>query len=370
MSTKRDYYEVLAVGREASDSEIKKAYRKLAVKYHPDRNPGDGVAEEKFKEAAEAYAVLSDAEKRARYDRFGHAAEMGGQGFSGFDPTIFGDFSDILGDLFGFGGGRRRGPSQGIPGADLRYDLRLSFEEAVFGTRAKIELERLEQCDTCEGSGSKDGEVTTCDTCGGQGRVRYSQGFFSVARACPECHGEGRKIVNPCDSCHGEGRQPRRRELEVAIPAGIDTGMRLRLRDEGEHGLRGGPPGDLDVMVHVTEHERLKRDGADVHEIIELGYAQLVLGTKIDIETLHGDESAKVPPGSQPGHEIRLRGKGIARLDSERRGDHIVHLLLRVPKPKELDEERLDLLRRMAEIEGQEVGSEGGVMNKVKNLFQ
>lgn len=371
MSTKRDYYEVLGVARDASEAEIKKAYRKLAVKYHPDRNPDDAEAEDKFKEAAEAYAVLSDSDKRARYDRFGHAAEMGGgPDFSGFDPTVFGDFSDILGDLFGFGMGRRRGgPPQGIPGADLRYDLHLSFEEAAFGTQAKIRFERLESCGTCDGSGSKDGRLSACNTCGGSGRVRYSQGFFSVARTCPECHGEGRKVVDPCDDCRGDGRKPIQRELEVSIPAGIDSGLRLRLRGEGEHGLRGGPPGDLDVAITVREHERLKRDGADVHEIVELGYPQMVLGTRITIETVHGEETVKVPSGTQPGHEIRLRGEGVQRLDVDRRGDHIVHLLLRVPKPKELDDERLNLLRKLAELDQAEVGSEG-VIDKVKNLFQ
>ncbi|MCG8458104.1 MAG: molecular chaperone DnaJ [Holophagales bacterium] len=366
--SKRDYYEVLGVERTASASEIKAAYRKLAVKYHPDRNPDDREAEDRFKEAAEAYAVLSDSDKRGHYDRFGHAST--GQGFSGFDPTIFGDFSDILGDLFGFGGPRRRGSTGGIPGADLQYDLRIPFEEAVFGTQATIEFERLEACDTCSGSGSADGKLTACGTCGGAGRVRFSQGFFSVARTCPDCQGAGRKVQNPCSACRGEGRLPKRKEIEVKIPPGIDSGMRLRVRGEGEHGARGGPPGDLDVVILVEKHERLERDGPDVHEILELQYPQLVLGTRLDVETLHGEETVKVGPGTQPGHEIRLRAKGVPHLNApDRRGDHVVHLLLRVPHPRDLDEEDLEQLQQMAKRGGHRV-SDSSVLEKVKKIFQ
>ncbi|MEM6794747.1 MAG: molecular chaperone DnaJ, partial [Acidobacteriota bacterium] len=275
MSQKRDYYEVLGVTREATPTDIKSAYRKLAVQFHPDRNQDNPQAEEKFKEAAEAYSVLSDSDKRARYDRFGHqAAGGGGGGFSGFDPDVFGDFSDVLGDLFGFGG-RRRSARQGVPGADLRYDLKISFEEAAFGTEKRLSFERLEKCETCNGTGSADGKMRVCQTCSGAGRVRFSQGFFSVARTCPECGGLGRLITNPCPDCRGEGRRRALRELDVTIPAGIDHGMRLRLRGEGEHGQRGGPPGDLDVVLLVEPHERLQRDGADVHEMVKVGYAQL-----------------------------------------------------------------------------------------------
>lgn len=368
--SKRDYYEVLGVERDASDSDIKSAYRKLAVKYHPDRNQDNPEAEEKFKEAAEAYAVLSDAEKRARYDRFGH--QTGPQGFSDFDPSVFGDFSDILGDLFGFGGRRRsRGGSQGVPGADLRYDLDITFEEAAFGTSRKIQFPRLEACDDCTGSGSADGKLQTCTVCGGSGRVRFSQGFFSVARTCPECQGEGRKVTNPCRSCNGKGRQPQEKELEVSIPAGVDTGMRLRLRGEGEHGLRGGPSGDLDVVIVVDEHERFQRDGTDVHELLDLGYVQLVLGAQATVSTLHGDETLKIPSGTQPGHEFRLRGKGIPHLNTERKGDHVVHVRLQVPKTRDLDSDQLALLHKLAELEGSEVQhSSKGVLEKVKNLFQ
>jgi molecular chaperone DnaJ len=368
MSKKRDYYEVLGVARDVSAADIKASYRKLAVKYHPDRNPGDREAEEKFKEASEAYAVLSDAEKRARYDRFGH--QEGAQGFGGFDPSAFGDFGDILGDLFGFGGGGRRGAgSQGIPGSDLRYDLELSFVDAAFGKKVRLSFNRLERCETCKATGSADGQLKTCQTCGGQGRVRYTQGFFSVARTCPECQGLGKKVTNPCKSCHGEGRQPRQREMEVTIPPGVDDGMRLRLRGEGEHGLRGGPSGDLEVAISVEPHERWKRDGADVHEVMSLGYPQLVLGTTIEIETLHGKESLRIPSGTEPGRELRLRHKGAPNLNSERRGDHVCHIMLEMPRTKDLSEEQLALLRRLAELDSQDVAESSSFRDKVKSLF-
>lgn len=368
--SKRDYYEVLAVSREASDAEIKSAYRKLAVKFHPDRNPGNKEAEENFKEAAEAYAVLSDQEKRARYDRFGHQGAS--SGFGGFDPSVFGDFSDILGDLFGFGGGGRRRRYQGVPGADLRYDLHLSFEEAAFGRKAEIRYRRLERCETCSGSGSKDGRLSSCSTCGGQGQVRVSQGFFSVATTCPTCRGEGQTVADPCTDCRGDGRQEGERTLEVSIPAGVDNGMRLRLRGEGEEGRRGGPPGDLDVVIRVDPHERFRREGANVEEEISLSYPQLVLGTHIEVETLRAPEKIKIPAGTPPGHEFRLRGKGIQQLNSERRGDHIVRVGLRVPAVKELADEEVALLRKLAELEGHPVNEGGvveGVMEKVRNLF-
>ncbi len=365
MASKRDYYEVLGVARDASPSDIKSAYRKLAVKFHPDRNQGNPEAEEKFKESAEAYAVLSDAEKRARYDRFGHQAEQ--PGFSGFDPSIFGDFSDVLGDLFGLGGGRRRS-SRGTPGADLRYDLSLTFEEAAFGREVEIRVPRLETCETCSGSGSKTGQLVPCRTCGGQGRVRYTQGFFSVARPCPDCAGDGKIVSDPCSDCRGDGRTEHERDLKVTIPAGVDTGIRLRLRGEGEHGRRGGPPGDLDVLIQVEPHERFERQGSDVHEQIELSYSQLVLGTSAKVESLHDEETIKVPPGTSPGHEFRLRGKGIKDLNSHHRGDHIVHVALRVPRPKDLEEEHLELLRKLASFEGDNVEG-ASVLSKVKNLF-
>ena len=369
MSTKRDYYEVLGVAKDASVQDIKSAYRKLAVRFHPDRNPDDPEAEEKFKEAAEAYSVLSDQEKRARYDQFGHAASQGG---AGFDPTAFSDFSDILGDLFGIGdlfGGRGRRRGGGIPGADLRYDLTLTFEEAAFGRSTKLRYPRLETCDTCSGSGSKGGKTSQCGTCGGIGQVRMSQGFFSIQRPCPKCSGEGQVVTDPCETCDGDGRVETTKELEVKIPAGVDGGLSLRVRGEGEHGRRGGPAGDLDVVLHVQPHARFERDGVDVLDTLELGFPQLVLGATIETETLHGEESIKVPPGTQPGTAFRLRGKGIEHLQREGRGDHVVRIGLRVPRPKDLSDEQLALLGKQAELDGLSVTEHRGVLDKVKSLF-
>ncbi len=362
----RDYYEVLGVERNAEPRAVKSAYRKLAQKYHPDRNPGDKKAEEKFKEAAEAYSVLGDAEKRARYDRFGHEGTSRG----GFDPTIFADFSDILGDIFGFGGGGGRGGGRRASrGADLRYDLRLTFEEAAFGTETKLRLPRHEGCDECSGSGSDGGAApVSCQTCGGRGQVRVQQGFFTMAQTCPHCRGEGSKISDPCRVCKGDGQVVRERELEVSIPAGVDRGSRLRLTGEGEHGRHGGPAGDLYVVLEVEDHSRLRREGAQVASDEDVSYAQAVLGSTIEVETLHGTERLEVPPGTQAGKLFRLRGKGIERLDRRGRGDHLVQIRLKVPKPRDLDSEQLDLLRQLAVLDGEEV-REGGVLSKVKELI-
>lgn len=366
--TKRDYYEVLGVARDASDVDIKRAYRRLAVQYHPDKNPGDTAAEEKFKEAAEAYAVLADAQKRARYDRFGHQAAGGG--FGGFDPSTFGDFSDILGDLFGFGevfsGGRRRGGRRrGAPGADLRYDLTLSFEEAAFGKQVELEVPRLERCDDCAGSG---GVVESCRTCGGMGRVRYQQGFFSVAQACPQCQGEGQMVVEPCSTCRGDGRVEKTHRIQARVPAGVDTGVTLRMSGEGEHGRRGGPPGDLHIVLHVEPHEGWEREGYDVVEERALSYPQLVLGTELELHTLHGADTVDVEPATVPGTEIRLRNQGIPRLDGIGRGDHVVRIGLAVPRIRDLSEEQLELLRTMAEQEGDKVSARG-FRERLKKMF-
>ncbi|MDQ2939551.1 MAG: molecular chaperone DnaJ, partial [Actinomycetota bacterium] len=286
MASKRDYYEVLAVERTAAAAEIKKAYRKLAAQYHPDRNPGDVEAEERFKEAAEAYAVLSDGDKRARYDRHGHSGLGAAGGFSGFDPQTFGDFADVLGDLFGFGdllGGRRRGGRRGIAGSDLRYDLELSFEEAAFGATHTLRVPRLEACPDCKGSGSAGGSgPVTCNGCGGAGQVRFSQGFLTVARTCPQCRGRGTVISDPCKRCRGARRIELERTLEVTIPAGVEDGARLRLSGEGEQGLDGGPPGDLYVVLRVEEHPRFRREGAHVLSEVEVAYPQLVLGATLE----------------------------------------------------------------------------------------
>jgi molecular chaperone DnaJ len=367
---KRDYYEVLAIARTASQQEIKSAYRKIAVRDHPDKNPGDKEAEERFKEAAEAYAVLSDADKRARYDRFGHQG-VSGVGAGGFDPTIFADFSDILGDLFGFGGfsGRRSG-SGATRGADLRYDLTLTFEEAAFGTETALRIPRLESCPQCSGTGSANGAPpTACSACGGRGQVRFTQGFFTVARTCPQCQGEGRMISDPCKECRGEGRVERERSITVKIPAGVDTGARLRLSSEGEHGRRGGPPGDLYVVLQVRPHKHFRRDGSTVLSRMSISYPQAVLGTTVEVDTLRGKTPLDVPAGTPHGRDFRLRGQGIDRLDGGGRGDHLVTMEVEVPHPRELSEEEAQILRRLAELGGYPVKEEKTVLDRVKNLF-
>ena len=366
---KRDYYEVLGVGKSASQQEIKSAYRKIAVRDHPDKNPGDKEAEERFKEAAEAYAVLSDADKRARYDRFGHQG-VSGAGAGGFDPTIFADFSDILGDLFGFGGAGRRSPSGMTRGADLRYDLTLTFEEAAFGTETTLKIPRLESCPKCSGSGSANGAPpAVCQACGGRGQVRFTQGFFTVARTCPQCQGEGRVISDPCTECRGEGRVEEERSITVKIPAGVDTGARLRLAGEGEHGRRGGPPGDLYVVLQVRPHKQFRRDGSTVLSRATISYPQAVLGSSIEVDTLHGKSTLDIPAGTQHGRDFRLRGQGIPRLDGAGKGDHVVSIEVEVPQPRDLSPEELQILRRLAELGGHPVKEEKGVIERVKNLF-
>jgi molecular chaperone DnaJ len=371
---RRDYYEILGVERTASDKEIKAAYRKLALLHHPDKNPGDKGAEELFKQAAEAYAVLSDAEKRQRYDRFGH---QGAQGFEGgFDPSTFSDFSDILGDLFGFGGfggsgqGGRGGRSRATPGADLRYDLEIAFEEAAFGVARSLKIPRLEGCETCGGSGAASGSAPArCSGCGGRGQVHYTQGFFTLARTCPRCGGEGVTIADPCKDCRGEGRVEKVRTLEVKIPRGVDNGARLRLVGEGEHGRRGGPRGDLYVVLAVAPHERFERDGFNVLSEVEIGYAQAVLGAEVEVETLHGKEELAIPAGTHHGEQFRIKGKGIDRLGGSGRGDHIALAAIRVPAPGELADEQRELLRKLAELEGRPVKEERGVLGRVRDLF-
>ena len=370
---KRDYYEVLGVERNAGQQEIKSAYRKLAQKYHPDRNPGDKEAEERFKEGAEAYSVLSDQDKRARYDRFGHQGVGGAAGFGGIDPTIFADFSDILGDFFGLGGGARgRGGSSGMTrGADLRYDLTLTFEEAAFGVETTLRVPRLETCEACKGMGSQGGGAPTpCSACAGRGQVRFTQGFFTVARTCPQCHGEGRVISDPCKECGGEGRVEKERSLSVKIPAGVDTGARLRLVGEGEHGRRGGPAGDLYVVVQVRPHARFRRDGSTVFSKLAISFPQAVLGTSVEVDTIHGKSALEIPSGTAHGRDFRLRQQGIERLDGSGKGDHVVTVEVEVPNPRTLSDEEVQLLRRLAEIRGESVREERGVFDRVKkNLF-
>ena len=374
MSTKRDYYTVLGVSREASAKEIKSAYRRLAVQFHPDRNPDDKEAEGRFKEAAEAYAVLSDPDKRARYDRFGHGGVSGG-GFGGFDPTTFGDFADILGEFFGMGfgdlfGGRRGRRGGGEAGADLRYRLHLTLEEAAFGAERRLKIPRLETCAECSGSGSAENSgSSTCTTCGGYGQVRMSQGLFTVARTCPQCRGEGQVITDPCKACRGQGRVEKERSIEVKIPAGVDTGTRLRLAGEGEHGRRGGRTGDLYVDIVVDPHDKFEREGPHVFSHLELTYVEAVLGTSAEVETLHGTLPLEIPPGTAFGKQFRLANKGISRLDGRGHGDHIVQVQVTVPHPRRLSDAELDLLRQLAEVQGKEVREDRGVLNRVKDLF-
>lgn len=373
MTTRRDYYEILGVEKTATGREIKSAYRRLAVKYHPDRNPDDESAEEKFKEAAEAYAVLTDSEKRARYDRFGHQGVSAG-GPAGFDPDTFGDFADILGDFFGAGfgdifGGRRRGQVV-RPGADLRYRLSLTLEEAAFGAEKSLEIPRLETCDECTGTGSAGGaEPKTCSACSGHGQVRFNQGFFTVARTCPQCNGEGRMISDPCPACHAEGRVEQTRTIEVKIPAGVDGGTRLRLTGEGEHGRRGGPPGDLYVDIQVRPHEKFLREGIHILGESEISYSQAVLGTTIEVETLHGVAPLEIPPGTDHGRQFHLKGKGVERLNGRGHGDHVVQVKIAVPKPGDLTDEQLELLKSLAESEGSEVREGKSVLGRVRDLF-
>jgi molecular chaperone DnaJ len=349
--SKRDYYEVLGVPRSAADGELKSAYRKLAMQYHPDRNPGDKKAEEKFKEAAEAYAVLADASKRAAYDRFGHAGVSAAAGAgAGFDPETFGDFADILGNMFGFGdlfGGRRRGGPQ--RGADLRYDLEISFVESATGAEPTIQIPRQETCDTCKGSGAAAGSApVACSMCRGQGQVRRQQGFFTIAVTCPQCRGAGRTIAKPCDTCHGNGRVTQERKIKVKIPPGISNTQQLRLQNEGESGAGGGPPGHLYVVIHVQEHEFFRREGNHLFCEVPVNFTTLALGGEIVVPTLDGPERTKIPDGTQTGTTLRLRGKGMPDVNGRGRGDLLV--TVQAQTPKKLSKEQRHLLEQLAKL--------------------
>jgi molecular chaperone DnaJ len=378
--SKRDYYEVLGVAKAATDQEIKSAYRKLALKYHPDRNPGDKQAEDKFKEAAEAYSVLADTDKRHMYDRFGHAG-LGGAATGGFDPSVFTGFEDILGglgDVFGFGdilggGGRRRGGPQ--RGADLRYDLEISFEEAARGTETALQIPRQETCETCAGSGAAEGsKPTTCPQCKGRGQLRYQQGFFTVARTCGQCHGTGSVIAKPCPTCRGAGRVQQERKLTVRIPAGISTGQRMRLSGEGEAGTAGGPTGDLYVVVHVQEHAFYKRDGNDLYCEMPVHFTTLALGGEIEVPTLDGPESVSIPQGTQTGSTFRLRGHGVPDVSGRGKGD--LHVIVKGLTPKKLTKDQRKLLEQLASTLPSDAheptpagGEERGIFDRVKDIF-
>jgi molecular chaperone DnaJ len=366
--SKRDYYEVLGVNKGADDKELKKAYRRVAMKYHPDRNPDDAAAEEKFKEANEAYEVLSDSEKRAAYDQFGHAGVEGaaGGGAGGFGG---GGFSDIFGDVFGdiFGGGRRGGPSRG---SDLRYNLELSLEDAVKGKTVKIKIPTLVSCDTCGGSGAKPGtSPTTCTTCGGHGQVRMQQGFFAVQQTCPTCRGSGRMIADPCQKCRGQGRVEETKTLSVKVPPGVDTGDRIRLSGEGEASADGGPSGDLFVQVHVRDHEFFQRDGRNLHCEVPISMFDACLGGEIEVPTLDGRVKLRIPAETQTGKLFRLRGKGVGSVRGGAPGDLMCRVVLETPvnlsgKQKELLENLRDDMKGKKHSPRQDSWFEG-----MKNFF-
>jgi molecular chaperone DnaJ len=370
--SKRDYYEILGVNQSATDQEIKSAYRRLAVKYHPDKNPNDASAEEKFKEAAEAYSVLQDAEQRRRYNRFGHAGVSAGAGAGNWGAPGFGGIEDILGDLFGFGdvfGGGRSGSRRTAAqrGADLRYDLEITLEEAANGMTAQLRIPRLEACEACKGSGAASGtQPETCHTCGGTGQVRYQQGFFSVARTCNACRGAGRVIKTPCKECSGAGRVEREKQMEVKIPAGVETGSRLRVQGEGESGTQGGPAGDLYVVIHVAEHEQFERQGSNLYEAVPITFAQAALGADLMVKTLDGEEKLKVPMGTQTGTVFRLKGKGMPQLGGRGKGDLFVSVS--VITPTSLSREQRRLLEQLAEVENKDL-EDKGLVDKVRDIF-
>jgi molecular chaperone DnaJ len=354
--TKRDYYEVLGIQRNANGDEIKKSYRKLALQYHPDRNPGDKPAEEKFKEAAEAYEVLSDPEKRQLYDRFGHAGlqQTGFQGFRDFDD-IFSSFGDIFEEFFGFGA-RGSHRSSIRRGADLRYDLTIDFMDAVSGKEMEIEVSRHETCDECGGLGTREGtRPAVCSTCGGRGQVTRSQGFFSISTTCPTCQGSGTVITDPCHKCRGVGRVLIRKKLALKIPAGVDTGSRLRLQGEGEPGERGAPPGDLYVFIRVAPHESFRRQNDDIVVAVPITYSLAALGGEVEVPSLDGSDVLQIPHGTQSGQDFRVPGKGVPHLRGRGRGDLVVVVYIETPHKVGKDEE--ELLRRLAELEGVKVSS-------------
>ena len=352
---KRDYYEILGVGRDSDEAALKSAYRKLAHQYHPDKNSGDKAAEEKFKELTEAYAVLSDKEKRARYDRFGHGA--GGVPFEeGFGFGGASSINDIFGDIFGemFGAQRGRGRTARARGSDLRYDLEISFEAAAFGTTARLEIPRPRRCETCQGSGAKPGtSPKTCATCGGSGQVRLTQGFFSIARTCHHCGGSGRVITDKCATCGGAGSKREVASVEVKIPAGVDTGTRMKLSGEGEPApTPGGLPGDLFVVLSVREHAIFRREDTEVVCDVPITFSQAALGATLDVPTLDGTSKLKIPAGTQSGKVFRLKGKGIPSLQGGGRGDQ--HVRVYVEVPAQLSKEQRELLERFAEISGKD----------------
>lgn len=374
--SKKDYYDVLGVDKSASKDEIKKAYRKLAMKFHPDKNPDDKGAEAKFKEASEAADVLTNPEKKGRYDQFGHAGVdgQGGGGFGqgGFGGGDFGDLGDMFGDIFGdiLGGrGRGRGRSRGRAGNDLQMVVDIDFKEAAFGAAKNISISRNVGCGDCSGSGGKNGaQPVHCDMCGGHGEVRRQQGFFTVSSTCPKCQGSGQKISDPCQTCHGQGVKKKKVNLEAKVPAGIDNGQRLKLTGEGDDGTQGGPSGDLYLVINIKEHEVFEREGFDVHCTVPVSFSQAALGSEVEVPTLEGKVAVKVMAGTQSGKKMRLKGKGITRLGNYGSGDQIIKI--HVETPTKLSSEQKDLFKQLEDCdhEGCRPMSRG-FFEKVKDLF-
>jgi molecular chaperone DnaJ len=368
---KADYYEILGVARDCGDQELKSAYRKLALKYHPDRNPGDKDAEERFKEASEAYQVLSDGEKRAAYDRYGHAgvSGAGASGFGGFGGAV--DLGDIFGDLFGemfnMGAGSRGSRQQ--RGDDLRFDLTINFEDAIFGTETEVKIRRLEVCQTCQGRGSASGRgPTVCGQCQGRGQLRYQQGFFSVARTCSACRGAGTIIADPCLTCRGETRVAKELKLNVKVPPGVEDGTRIRYSGEGDSGRTGGPRGDLYIVIGIRSHAFFERDGHDLHCVIPISFPQAALGAEITIPAIDGDVLLKIPEGIQSGKEIRVRGKGVPYLNDHGRGDLVAQVIVQIPK--KLSKVQRDQIKQLAEtLEVENKPTSRSLLSKMKDLF-
>ena len=371
-NAKRDYYEVLSVERSANEQEIKSSYRKLAMQYHPDRNPGNPQAEEKFKEATEAYSVLMDANKRAQYDRFGHqGVNMGGGGVEGFP---FQDLNDIFGDLFGisdiFGaGGSTRRRTRAQQGSDIRYDLALEFEEAVFGKNTDIKVRTYAECESCDGSGSQPGHsAAACNACGGRGQVRFQQGFFSVSRTCSRCNGSGTTISHPCNVCRGQGRVVREKTIAVKVPAGVEHGTKILFTGEGEAGINGGPAGDLYVVLNVKEHAFFERQGKDLYCVVPLSFPQAALGAEIEVPTLDGAHTLSIPAGTQSGATLRIKNKGVPVLRGSGRGD--LYVQVRVQTPAKLSKNQKELLNQLAEtLQIENKPERKTLFGKVKDIF-
>ncbi|HEX3103467.1 MAG TPA: molecular chaperone DnaJ [Terriglobales bacterium] len=372
-SVKRDYYEILGVQRGATDQEIKSAYRKLALQYHPDRNPNNPDAEEKFKECSEAYAVLADSEKRELYNRFGHAGVSTAASGGGFDPSAFQDLGDIFGEFFGFGdlfgGGRSGGRTRAQRGADLREDITIEFEEAAFGVEKQITYRKHELCEKCNGSGSAQGKApASCRTCGGRGQVRYQQGFFSIARTCPSCHGAGSVINDPCTNCRGEGRVIQQKTIDAKIPAGVEDGTRIRFSGVGEAGVHGGPPGDLYLVLRVKQHAFFDRQGNDLYCVVPISFTQAAIGTEIQVPTLEGEQTLKIPEGTQSGTVLKLRGKGVPVLNGHGKGNLFVEV--RVQTPTKLTKRQRELLQELQGItQVENKPQRTSILDKMKDIF-